>query len=100
MSTKMTSTEMCSNIEKLFSSISLRSNFVLIIVSWAEARKLLIDRDHSDRGEIKPLRLKKKKEVNSYAPVPQESRPEQEILCWTITDRGAQSGMYFTSALN
>lgn len=61
MSTKVTSIEMCSNIEKLFSSISLRSNFVLIIASWAETRELLVDRDHSDRGEIKPLRLKKRK---------------------------------------
>lgn len=28
------------------------------------------------------------------------SRPQQEILCWTIMGRGAQSGIYITPALN
>lgn len=54
----MASIETYSNAEKLFSTISLRSNFVR--ASWAEVRKMLIDRYHSDRGDLKSLRLKKR----------------------------------------
>lgn len=82
MSTKMASIETYSNAEKLFSTISLRSNFLR--ASWAEVRKMLIDRYHSDRGDLK-ISKAKKKDVNSYAPClrnPDQSRKSHARPLW------------------